>query len=130
MRIPKQNRRGAKELFRSCLVNGLLDASRVRRAVQEVITRKPRGYLSVLTHFKRLVELEIERRTARVESFVPLPVAQQVDLKASLTQRYGPGLEFIFADEPRLIGGLRVQVGSDVFDGSVTARLAALETSL
>jgi F0F1-type ATP synthase delta subunit len=28
-----------------------------------------------------------------------------------------------------LIGGLRIQVGSDVYDGSVRARLASLEQS-
>ncbi len=129
MRIPKQNRREAKQLFRSCLVNGLLDASRVRQAVQEVIARKPRGYLAMLSHFKRLVQLELERRTARVESVLPLGPAEQSAIQANLTQRYGPGLEFIFGDNPHLIGGLRVQVGSDVFDGSIRNRLNALQES-
>ena len=39
------------------------------------------------------------------------------------------GLIFAFTQNPALIGGLRVQVGSDVFDGSVQARLAGLETT-
>jgi len=38
-------------------------------------------------------------------------------------------LVFAFSQNPSLIGGLRVQVGSDVFDGSVQARLADLEAS-
>jgi F-type H+-transporting ATPase subunit delta len=50
-------------------------------------------------------------------------------LKASLTQKYGAGLDFQFFVDPSLIGGLRIQIGSDVFDGTVKTRLAALENS-
>ncbi len=130
MRIPKHSRREAKQLFRSCLVNGLLDAARTRQAVQEVIAHKPRGYLPLLIHFKRLVQLEVERRTARVEAVIPLPPTSQAAIASSLTQRYGPGLDFVFAEDPRLLGGLRVQVGSDVFDGSIRHRLNALQESI
>ncbi len=129
MRIPKQSRREAKQLFRSCFVNGLLDAARTRQAVQEVIAHKPRGYLPILIHFKRLVQLEVERRTARVEAVIPLTPTFQSAIKAGLTQRYGAGLEFVFAEDPHLVGGLRVQVGSDVFDGSIRHRLNALQES-
>ena len=48
-------------------------------------------------------------------------------VQTSLAQRYGPGLNVTFAENPALIGGLRMKVGSDVYDGSVQARLAALE---
>ncbi len=129
MRIAKQSRREAKHLFRSCLVNGLLDTSRTRQAIQEVIAHKPRGYLPMLIHFKRLVQLEIERRTARVEAVIPLTPTDQSAIKAGLTQRYGAGLAFVFTENPRLLGGLRVQVGSDVFDGSIRHRLNALQES-
>ena len=50
-------------------------------------------------------------------------------IKANLTKRYGPGLDVQFWVNPSLIGGLRVKVGSDVYDGSVKARLAELETN-
>jgi F-type H+-transporting ATPase subunit delta len=46
---------------------------------------------------------------------------------AALTGTYGGALKTSFAVNPTLIGGMRVKVGSDVFDGSVRARLAALE---
>ena len=42
---------------------------------------------------------------------------------------YGPELNTSFADNPALIGGMRISVGSDVYDGSVKAGLAALENS-
>jgi F-type H+-transporting ATPase subunit delta len=129
MRISKQIRREAKQLFRCCLADGLLDAGRTRQAVQAVIERKPRGYLALLTHFKRLVQLDIEKRTARVESVMALPPPQQAAITANLTRRYGPGLELAFAVNPRLIGGLRIRVGSDVFDGTIRDRLNALQES-
>lgn len=129
MKISKQARREAKELFRSCVAAGLLDETRVRRAVQRVLELKPRGYLPILSHFQRLVRLDVERRTARIESATPLAADLQARVQASLGTTYGPGLQIAFAQNPALIGGMRVQVGSDVYDGSVRARLAALERS-
>jgi F-type H+-transporting ATPase subunit delta len=129
VKISKQARRDAKQLFQACRVNGLLDEAKVRQVVQQVIALKPRGYVAILSHFQRLLKLDLDRRTARVESPVPLAEPQQASIKANLTRRYGGGLVFAFTQNPGLIGGLRVQVGSDVFDGSVQARLAELEAS-
>jgi len=92
-----------------------------------MLAAKPRGYLAILSHFRRLVKLELDRRTARIESPVPLAEPQQAAIRANLTRRYGQGLVFAFSQNPGLIGGLRVQVGSDVFDGSIQARLRELE---
>ena len=127
MRISKQTRHEARQLFRSCLVNGTMDDSRVRRTVQAVIAAKPRGYLPILTHFERLVRLEVARRTARIESATQLAPQFQSQVQSELTQRYGPGLSFAFGQNPSLIGGMRIQVGGDVYDGSVSARLRALQ---
>lgn len=129
MRISKKARSEAKRLFLACTPAGVLDQGRVREAVDALIGERPRGFLPVLAHFQRLVKLEVARRTARIESAVALPQ----DLKSGVTEKlgrlYGAGLETEFAEEPALIGGLRVKVGSDVFDGSVQARLTALKES-
>lgn len=129
MRLTKQFRRNAKSLLRACLVNGRLDEDRVRHVVEQVAEVKPRGYIALLTYFKHLVELEIARRTARVESAVELSPELQTSVAANLTKAYGPGLALTFAHNPALIGGLRVAVGSDVYDGSVQGRLHALAES-
>jgi len=130
MKIGKQARRDAKSLFSTCRSNGLLDEAKVRQAVTQVIAQRPRGYAAVLTHFQRLVKLDIERRTARVESATPLTPALQAAIQANLTARYGGGLNLSFSQNPNLLGGLRIKVGSDVFDGSVQARLNALAEAL
>lgn len=129
MRITKQARRDAKVLFRACLVNGLLDEAKVRDVAQKVVAAKPRGYFGILSHFQRLVKLELDRRSARIESAVPLGADLQAGVRASLGRMYGPGLTFDFRQNAALIGGMRVKVGSDVYDGSIQARLNALVES-
>ena len=110
-------------------MNGLLDDQQARQAVQQVIARKPRGYGGILAHFHRLLKLDLERRAAKVESATPLDGAMEGALRANLSRKYGPGLNFAFAQNPALLGGLRIKVGSDVFDGSIQARLDALADS-
>ena len=129
MKISKQAKRDAKEIFRSCVVNGVLDENRVRQIVDKVANIKPRGYVEILSHFQRLVKLEVERRTAKVESAAPLSPEVQADVKNKLSQLYGQGLNISFAQNPSLLGGLRIKVGSDVYDGSVQARLENLMES-
>jgi len=126
MKISNQARRDAKQLFRSCVLSGLLDDDRVRQTVQQIIAQKPRGYFAILTHFQRLVKLDVARRTARIESAIQLPEDLRVGVQANLARRYGSGLTVSLAQNQDLIGGLRVQVGSDVYDGSIRARLAEL----
>ena len=129
MKISKQARRDGKTLFNTCKVNGTLDEGRVKQAVSAVIAKKPRGYVAILSHFQRLVKLDLERRTARVENAVETVPALMESIKTNLTQRYGPGLNVQFSVNKELIGGLRIKVGSDVYDGSVKARLAELEAN-
>ena len=126
MKITKQARRDAKTLFRAVQVNGVLDEAKALQAVDAVLAQKPRSYVAVLSHFQRLVKLDIDRRSARVESVVALDDAAQSGVKSALTMRYGAGLSFTFAQNPALIGGMRIKVGSDVYDSSIQSRLAQL----
>jgi F-type H+-transporting ATPase subunit delta len=129
MKATKQARREARRQFRLCLVNGLLEENRARQVVQQIIAARPRGYLATLSHFRRLVELDSARHTAKVESALRLPADFQAGVQTGLARAYGPGLTTSFAENPALIGGMRIRVGSDVYDGSVQARLATLEQS-
>ena len=129
MKISKQAQREARQLFRSCQVNGLLDENRVRQAVSLLLEKKPRGYLGILSRLQRLVELDRQQHTARVESATPLPADLQADVTGRIQKAYGAGLEISFSQNPALIGGLRIQVGSDLYDGSVKTRLEKLEHS-
>ena len=130
MKINRRAKRDARQLFRLCLVNGVLDENRVRHVVQRVVAAGRGGGPAILSQFGRLVRLDLARHTATIESATHLPADLQAAIEAGLTRRYGPGLTTAFAHRPALIGGMRIQVGSDVYDGSVRAGLAALEKSL
>jgi F-type H+-transporting ATPase subunit delta len=129
MKISKQQQREARQLFRSCQANGLLDENRVRQTVSLLVEKKPRGYLGILSRLHRLVELDRQQHTARVESATPLPSDLQAAVTGRIQKTYGAGLDISFNQNPALIGGLRIQVGSDLYDGSVKTRLEKLEHS-
>lgn len=129
MKISKQAQREARQLFRCCVLNGLLDEDRVRQSVALLVEKQPRGYVAILSRLHRLVKLELARRHVCVENAVETSPAQVASLKARLEQQYGPGLNVEFRVNPQLIGGMRVQVGSDLYDGSVKTRLEKLEQS-
>ena len=127
MRTPKQIQRKAKQLFRMCLVGGQLDEVRVRQTVKKVLEAKRRGSLPLLSQFHHLVKLEQARHTAEVASATSLPEELQADVVSNLERLYGPGLSTSFLLDSSLIGGMRIKVGSDVYDGSVRAELASLQ---
>ncbi|MFM1555323.1 MAG: FoF1 ATP synthase subunit delta [Limisphaerales bacterium] len=129
MKGNKQSRRGAKQLFKSCQVEGQLAEERVRQAVTLVIEKKPRGYFGILQELQRLVKLDVSSRSARVESAVVLTEAQQQNIRESLGRLKGGEVTVEFAENADLIGGMRVKIGDDVFDGSVKTRLATLSES-
>ena len=127
MKTATQSRRKAKQLFRLCLVKGMLDEARVRQVVQRILASRRRGFLALVVHFWRLVKLESARHTAEIESAEPLPADLRSRVQAGLEGLYGPGMHTSFARNAALIGGMRIKVGCDVYDGSVRAGLAALE---
>jgi len=129
MKITKRAKREGKYLYRVCLVKGLLDESRVRQVVQHLVESSKRNSQPVLAHFLRLVKLDCAQHTAAIESAIPLPANLRTVVQTGLEHRYGPGLTITFADSPELIGGMRIQVGCDVYDGSVRAGLDALQKS-
>jgi F-type H+-transporting ATPase subunit delta len=126
MKVKKQARREAKRLYRFCLVNGALDENRARQVAQRVIASSDRESRGILAHFLRLVKIDRAAHTAIVESAAPLPAELRSTITTGLQRRYGASLAAEFVQRPELIGGVRVQVGCDVFDGSVRAKLAEL----
>ena len=129
MKTTKQTEREARQLFRFCLVSGKLDENRARLVSRHILQSKRRGYLLLLERFQRLLEHEYGRHTAEIESAVPLPADLQTRVQTGLTAVYGSGLTWLFVQNQALIGGMRIKVGSDVYDGSVRSGLAALAKS-
>ncbi len=129
MKITPQARQLAKQLFRACLAGGTLDAGQAQLAAHALVEAKHRNGLAILSYFHHLVKMDRDEHTARIESAGALDADLQRRIQAGLERMYGRGLESSFTVNPALLGGLRIRVGSDVFDGSVQGRLAALEDS-
>lgn len=130
MKGTKKNKREARKLFRVCLVNGALDEGRARRVTRHLAASKRRGTVAVLSAFHRLVQLDHDRHTAVVESAAPLDTLVRSELESDLRRMYGPAVVTSFAENPALLGGVRIKVASDVYDGSIRGRLAALQARL
>jgi F-type H+-transporting ATPase subunit delta len=127
MKTTAQIKRQAKRLYQLCLADGSLNEKRAIQVVRHVIDSKKRGSMALLTHFQRFVRLDREAHAANVETVVPLPPDLQADVQARLKELYGPAIQTEFSLKPALIGGMRIKVGSDVYDGSVQSHLASLE---
>ena len=127
MKGNKQSRRDAKQLFKSCQVDGQLNEDRVRKTVALLIEKKPRGYFGTLQELQRLVKLDVNSRSASVVSAVELTEEQKQSVRNSLGRMKGGDVAIEFAQNPDLIGGMRVKIGDDVYDGSMKTRLARLE---
>jgi F-type H+-transporting ATPase subunit delta len=121
--------REARRMFHLCLVDGKVDEGRVRQVVQVVLKARHRGYLLLLEYFQRLVEIDYLRHLANIESATPVPPDVETNIRNGLLHLYGPGITMLFSVKPALIGGMRIQVGSDVYDGSVRRGLEQLKKS-
>jgi F-type H+-transporting ATPase subunit delta len=126
MKIPREARKISRELFGLVVRSGRLDPGAVTQVADALLREKPRHYFQILKEFSRLVRLEAERHHAIVESSVELDAPTQKMVQSELKSRFGAETTFSFRTNPALIGGMRVKLGSDVWDGSVRSRLEAL----
>ncbi len=130
MKISRESRKLARDLFRLATEGGKLDASRVTLIIDGLTRSKPRGYFATLKELTRLVRLELARRHATIVSATPLPQASAQEITKTIHSKFGEDLTTDFQVSPDLIGGLRIQIGSDVWDGSVLARLTKLKSQI
>jgi F-type H+-transporting ATPase subunit delta len=130
VKVNKEIRQHSRELLRVSFTDGQLDRGRIASLVQSLIAKKPRNCIKVLENYKRLLRLELEKRQARIESASELSPKSSSEIVANLKQKYGKELTAEFVVNEDLIGGMRIRVGSDVWDGSVRERLQRLQQQL
>lgn len=126
MKISKVAAATARRLFGLCQSGGRLDDGKLRAVIARLVESKPRDFHAILAALQRLTRLELDRRKVTVESAVDLDSATRQRIVAGLAKQYGPDLVVQYELNPSLLGGLRIRVGDDVFDGSVQGRLDRL----
>jgi F-type H+-transporting ATPase subunit delta len=130
MKINKEIRRLSREMLRASFTDGQIDPGRIGSLVDSLIARKPRHYIAVLNNYRRLLRLELEKRQARIETASEVDSATSAELVTNLKNKYGTDLTTQFVVNPELLGGMRIRVGSDVWDGTVRNRLERLQQEL
>jgi F-type H+-transporting ATPase subunit delta len=130
MKLNKEIRQLSRKMLQASFTNGQLEPGRISSLVDSLIAQKPRNYIDVLKNYKRLLRLEVQKRHATVETATEVDPAVRSKIEANLKSRYGDGLTTGFQVDPRLLGGMRIRVGNDVWDGSVRNRLERLQHEL
>jgi F-type H+-transporting ATPase subunit delta len=127
MKVNKETRRLAREFLRASFTDGTLDNTRIASLVTWVIEKKPRHYIRLLESYTRLLRLEMEKRSATVETATELAPESIAQITTNLKRKHGNEFVTRFVVNNELLGGMRVRIGSDVWDGSVRNRLLRLE---
>lgn len=126
--------RSARPQDRVQLVRALFDGSVHPRTLQLLVrvaaTESTSGSVAAVAH---LAEAAAERRSRTVALVVAastLTREQEQQLAARLARAYGRQVQLNVTVDPAVLGGMRVQVGPDVIDGTVQARLADARRAL
>ncbi len=130
MKISKDIRQLTRSLVRDSYVNGALDRERIGAIGRAILEKKPRNYAQILKNYHRLLRLELDKKRVTIESASELDPEAGRQIVAGLEKNYGTGLTTEFVVNPALLGGVRVRVGSDVWDSSVRNRLERLRQKL
>ena len=130
MKLNKEIRQLSRKMLQASFTDGQLDAGRITSVVGSLIAQKPRNYVGVLKNYRRLLRLELEKRQATIETASEVDPAIRSEIMANLKTKYGNDLATEFHVDPQLLGGMRIRVGNDVWDGSVRNRLERLQHEL
>ncbi|MBI5162035.1 MAG: F0F1 ATP synthase subunit delta [Micrococcales bacterium] len=101
-------------------------------AIVDHLVRSPRGRRigSMFAFAADVVSAAGGRRIATVTTAVPLTDTQQARLAAALAERHDTDFQLNLIVDPDVLGGVRVQFGGDVIDGTVAARMIDLRLQL
>ena len=130
MKLNKEIRQVSRKMLQASFTDGQLDPGRISSLVDSLVTRKPRNYVDALKNYKRLLRLELEKRHATIETASEVDSAVRSEIESNLKSKYGNDLSTDFHVAPELLGGMRIRVGNDVWDGSVRNRLERLQHEL
>ena len=114
------------------LIDAGLDIPGLPMNLARLLVRKDRTALAtgIASAFRQLMEAREGVARARAVTAVPLTDQEREVLEQRLSKETGRKVILETEVDPRLIGGVRVQIGDQLVDASTRARLAALRSNL
>jgi F-type H+-transporting ATPase subunit delta len=112
------------------LLGGKAKPATVRLIASLVAHPRGRSLEGGLEEFSRLAAARRGRVVALVTTAVPLTEAQRERLGASLARLYGRQVHLNADVDPEVLGGVRVEIGDEIIDGTVASRLESARQGL
>ncbi|MBV2151964.1 F0F1 ATP synthase subunit delta [Kitasatospora sp. SUK 42] len=109
---------------------GRANAGTVRLVTALVNTPRGRSLEQGLESYSKLAAARRGRVVALVTSAVPLSDTQKERLSGALGRMYGRQVHLNIDVDPEVVGGVQVQIGDEIIDGTVSSRLEGARQSL
>jgi F-type H+-transporting ATPase subunit delta len=126
MAADKQTKLLAKQLFKLSVVNGVVSPEQVTGVLGWIEKTSPHRPIALLKAYHHRIALELAKSRAEVEHAGPVSDATLKQIEAAMTKKYGRAVTASAKPNPKLLAGLRVRVGSDIYESSVAGQLATL----
>jgi F-type H+-transporting ATPase subunit delta len=125
---------GGDENVKAALVEALLEgkasAETIRLARQAATSSRGRRFGRVLESYLAVAANRREQLTATVTAAIALDDAQRQRLVQALSGIYNRPVQINVVLDPVVVGGIRVQVGDEVVDGTILRRFQEAERAL
>jgi F-type H+-transporting ATPase subunit delta len=126
----KQIQQHAKQFFKLSLANGAISAERVAGVLEYIEKHRPAHTVAVLKAYQRLIAAEVARQQAVVEHAGNVSPDVLASIAAAMTKKYGRAITSVAQRNDKLLAGLRVRVGDDLYESSVSGQLATLASAV
>ena len=130
MRADKKTKALAKQLFKLSLVHGTVSAEQVTGVLGYIEKNVPRHALALLQLYHRAIATELAKSHAVVEHAGPIHDGTLPLIEGAMTRKYQRPVSATARPNAKLLAGLRIRIGSDVYESSVSGQLAALSSAL
>ena len=126
MAADKQTKLLAKQLFKLSVVNGVVSPEQVAGVLGWVEKTSPRRPVALLKAYEHRIAIELAKSRAEIEHAGPIADTTLKSIEAAMTKKYARPVTASAKANPSLLAGLRIRVGSDVYESSVAGQLANL----
>ncbi|MBZ5736587.1 F0F1 ATP synthase subunit delta [Nocardioides mangrovi] len=111
---------------KSALLDGLLDGKASTATValaKQALGGTYRTLTAALATYRQVAAQASGQAVATVRVVTPLSDADRARLGEALSKQYGKNVHLNEVVDPGVLGGMRVEIGDDVIDGTVSSRL-------